>query len=203
MKDLKIWLAFGAILLVGSLLGSDAKASETPDNNSQHTDNNDTMTQAEIDKQLSIDLRGNKKQPISFRNNNPGNLVASSIPWQGKAESNGSHFEVFKTFAYGTRAMIKDISNKISGKGGKKKKFDTISKLIEEWAPRARNGGDNTDLAVDNYIAAVTKETEITSTDIITNDKQTLKKIVVAMSRHEAGKLSVTPEMFEAAYTLL
>ena len=61
-------------------------------------------------------FKTDKSKPRGERNNNPGNLIKTSIKWKGKVETEGNsdgHFEQFYEMKYGVRAMLKDIMNDI------------------------------------------------------------------------------------------
>ena len=80
-----------------------------------------------------------------IRNNNPGNLRYTAIPWQGKVsyaqnkdwEINPSNvvkeFEQFVNMAYGIRAMAIDIT------GDVKENNYSLAQLIYEYAPPHEN----------------------------------------------------------------
>ncbi|MGO4770414.1 hypothetical protein ACEN2I_02035 [Flavobacterium sp. W22_SRS_FK3] len=79
---------------------------------------------------------GRKDLTRGVRNNNPGNLVLTSIAWQGKIpnkQNTDGHFEQFTEVKYGIRAMLRDLTNDIS------KGKNTIRKLITEYAPPSEN----------------------------------------------------------------
>lgn len=71
-----------------------------------------------------------------LRNNNVGNLVKTSITWQGKiphSQNKDARFEQFTHLKFGIRAMLRDLVNDIS------KGKNTVSKLISEYAPAFEN----------------------------------------------------------------
>lgn len=71
-----------------------------------------------------------------LRNNNPGNLIYTTIAWQGKIpkpQSKDAKFEQFTSITYGLRAMLKDLINDIN------KGQNTVRKLINEYAPKSEN----------------------------------------------------------------
>jgi hypothetical protein len=75
----------------------------------------------------------------------------------------------------GYRAMFKLLHNYID------KGFDTISKMINRWAPTNEN---NTAA----YINSIAKQTGISPDRLITKgDKERLIPIVTAMAKHENG----------------
>jgi hypothetical protein len=94
-----------------------------------------------------MDFRNNPKATArGLRNNNPFNLVKTSIQWQGKVKGTDSRFETFATAEQGIRAGVLDIVGDIGNK-----KLDTINKLITVYAPRFENDTN----AYINYVAKV------------------------------------------------
>ena len=134
-----------------------------------------------------------KSKPKGERNNNPGNLILTSINWKGKVEperNSDGHFEQFYEMKYGVRAMLKDIMNDI------KKGKDTLTKLISEYAPSHENN-------TSGYISTIVKATGKGANDKLTTDKSFLKKLVLAMTFVENGKHVVSNQDFEAAWSLV
>ncbi|WP_051590677.1 hypothetical protein [Flavobacterium daejeonense] len=112
------------------------------------------------------------------RNNNPGNLIYTSIAWQGKlalSQNTDKKFEQFKEMKFGIRALILDIFNDI------KKGKNTVRKLITEFAPPKEN---NTEA----YINAVAKGAGISSDAVFkVVDFDLIYSIVKAIIKHENG----------------
>jgi len=79
------------------------------------------------------DLR-NTNLPRGLRNNNPFNLVRTSIAWQGKIAGSDPRFETFKNLAFGIRAGLLDLYNDWA-----RKNLKTIRGLINEFAPPSEN----------------------------------------------------------------
>lgn len=78
----------------------------------------------------------NTSLPRGLRNNNPGNLVRTSIAWQGKiphSQNTDSYFEQFTHLPFGIRALMRDLISDY------KKGSDTVVKLITEFAPTFEN----------------------------------------------------------------
>lgn len=124
-----------------------------------------------------MDYRLNSKLPRGIRNNNPGNLVLTSIKWQGKIPldlNKDGRFEQFQNIIWGSRALILDLSNDI------KKGQDTISELITSFAPRNEND-------TDKYIQFVSKNTGIPSDQKLVANKETLSKLFKAIVMMENG----------------
>ena len=124
-----------------------------------------------------MDYRLNSKLPRGIRNNNPGNLVLTSIKWQGKIPldlNKDGRFEQFQNIIWGSRALILDLSNDI------KKGQDTISELITSFAPRNEND-------TDKYIQFVSKNTGIPSDQKLVANRETLSKLFKAIVMMENG----------------
>lgn len=110
-----------------------------------------------------------------LRNNNPGNIRASSIAWQGKTGNDGT-FEIFATAADGIRALGRNLLAYQNKHGDA-----TIAQLITRWAPANEN---NTAA----YIAAVSREVGIdAAAPVNLADTAILAKIAAAIIRHENG----------------
>lgn len=112
-----------------------------------------------------------------IRNNNPGNLVKTATPWQGKvphSENTDSRFEQFTSVEMGLRALMKNVQSHI--KRGK----NTLEKLINIWAPTFENN-------TQRYINYVSRKTGFSPSEIIDADKQTLLKIAHAIVEFENG----------------
>lgn len=130
--------------------------------------------------------------PRGIRNNNPGNLIRTSIKWQGKLpdhQNRDSRFEMFISPEYGIRAMIKDLKNDIDK--GKK----TVPQLIEEYAPRFEN-------STDIYIDKVCKDLKVSRNAKLLPTKNTLRLLVFSISKVENGGNYMTNEMFDKAYAM-
>ena len=141
----------------------------------------------------SLSYLGQTGLPRGIRNNNPGNLRKSSSAWQGKiANGTDPAFEQFQTFAYGTRAMIKLLKNYI-GDG-----YNTLDKIINRWAPAADNNNPGA------YISSVAFNGGLIPTQVLTANKETLRKLTIPMADVENGRNGViSNEMFDLAYSML
>lgn len=132
-----------------------------------------------------------------IRNNNPGNLQQTTIPWEGKvplSKNTDSRFEQFIELRYGIRAKMRDIITDIT------KGKNTITKLISEFAPDFEN-----DTA--SYIANVARITGISATSVITTlTEESLISICKAISTIENGKAStkyITDQDYQDALAIL
>jgi hypothetical protein len=135
-----------------------------------------------------------RSKPRGQRNNNPGNLIKTSINWRGKVEparNSDGHFEQFYEMKYGVRAMLKDLINDI-----KKKGKNTVTLLISEFAPAHEN---NTQAYI-NYVAK--KMGLGVRTPFIVN-KKNMKNLVMAITKHENGRQVISEQDFEDAWQLV
>lgn len=141
---------------------------------------------------------GQATLPRGLRNNNPGNLIKTSIAWQGKIPHNqntDARFEQFYELRYGIRAMMLDIINDFSTKGKK-----TISALIHEYAPAFENN-------TTGYINAVAAGMGITASTVI--EKLTrpillgLAREIINVENGAIAKTKITAEDIAAGYAIL
>lgn len=113
-----------------------------------------------------------------IRNKNPGNLVLTSIAWQGKIptkQNTDGKFEQFTSMEYGIRAMFKDLVNDIN------KGKNTVRKLINEYAPPSENN-------TKKYIDDVCQSIGVMPDDVIKSINQSfLLKLGKAIIRKENG----------------
>ena len=131
--------------------------------------------------------------PRGIRNNNPGNLIYTTIKWNGKLpkeQNKDRRFEMFIAPVYGVRAMIKDLKHDIE------KGKSTVPQLIEEYAPRFENN-------TDNYINTVCKELKVSKTAKLLPTKNTLRLLVLSISKVETGGNYVSNDLFEQAYAII
>jgi hypothetical protein len=139
---------------------------------------------------------GKSGLPRGMRNNNPGNIRVGNSPWQGKiplSQNTDGAFEQFTTYVYGIRAMIKNLlSYYASG-------LNTVERVINKWAPPA----DHNDTSA--YVQIVCSRGGFTpSQQINLNDQGTMRRLVIAMSSVENGRLdAVTPAQFDYAWGLV
>lgn len=130
--------------------------------------------------------------PRGLRNNNPGNLRITSIPWVGKlphSENTDGAFEQFRSLKWGIRAMILDVRSKI-GKG-----LDTIEKLLNVYAPKSEN-----DTA--NYVRVVASRSGLALGHKLEASKEVLQRLVLAMIKVENG-ITLSSADFEAGWGVL
>lgn len=129
---------------------------------------------------MSKSYLNNTSKVRGLRNNNPGNLIRTSIAWQGKIphkSNTDAKFEQFENIYYGLRAMLKDLINDIN------KGKNTVKSLISEYAPKS----DNND--TDAYINSVATTLGVTPTQKLTEiNSKFLLRLVRAILQVELGK---------------
>lgn len=110
-----------------------------------------------------------------LRNNNPGNLEYSqSNPWSGQTGSDG-RFAKFETPEHGIRALGRNLLSY------QRQGFDTVSEIINRWAPPKEN-------KTDKYIEAVCDQLRIAPDQPIdASNPDTLKALCAAIIHHENG----------------
>jgi hypothetical protein len=125
---------------------------------------------------MTLSYLGQSSYPRGIRNNNPGNLVKTSIPWQGKkSPSSDSRFEQFTAFVWGLRAQIRDVRGDITNKGQ-----NTIRKLITAYAPAFENN-------TSGYINQVTNGMNMNADTLLTGSKEEIRKLLKIINRVENG----------------
>ena len=105
------------------------------------------------------------------QNNNPGAL----------RQPGSATFQSFPTVADGIKAQESLLHRRYLGKG-----LNTVSSIVETYAPRQARGGDNTDAQVNNYIGYVSHRLGIDPTHPI-NPSQ-VSALAAAMREFETGK---------------
>ncbi|MBH3164597.1 hypothetical protein I5N01_05595 [Serratia marcescens] len=134
-----------------------------------------------------VTAHGNSSAARGLRNNNPGNIEASSAnPWEGQAGSDG-RFAKFETPEHGIRALGKNLLA-YQAKG-----FDTVSEIVNRWAPAS--DGNNTDA----YIKALCGALGIGANDKVDmSNPRTLAALCAGIVKHENGSQPYTDEQLGA-----
>lgn len=144
------------------------------------------MRRATLNRKISVYTKSDKEImqnsyldrddfPRGIRNNNPGNLRKTSIPWKGKIAGTDPSFEQFETFVWGLRAKILDIRNDIQKDG-----TNTINKLISEFAPPSENN-------TGGYIDQVCQYMSYTPDQILTGEREEMRRLSKIIIRIENG----------------
>lgn len=120
--------------------------------------------------------------PRSLRNNNPGNIIITDEPWKGKipkSDNTDGVYEQFTSYAYGTRAMIKNLQTYRAKYG-----LTTIREIITRWAPP---GANKTEAYID-FVSSVTGFDRDLDYDFELNN---LYYLVSAIAEFESGLTNV------------
>jgi hypothetical protein len=138
------------------------------------------------------------------RNFNPGNIERSeTFAWKGQAadQSADERFVVFRgpTQLWGIRAIAKILltySRKYPQ--DTPQDIDTVREVITRWAPPKNKGVVEND--TETYIHEVAKEMGVSAhQQIDITDEATMKKLVVAIIRHENGRVIERDEVIDDA----
>ncbi len=133
---------------------------------------------------------GRTDLPRGFRNNNPGNLVKTSIPWNGEVAVNtDGKFEQFIELRYGIRALMRDIINDVN------KGKTSVKALITEFAPAFENN-------MTAYIASVIANVGFSVIPELTQENliAICKAIIFVENDHYNGKSGYSKMIVDADY---
>lgn len=125
-----------------------------------------------------------------LRNNNPGNIERTNIPWRGR-DPNGTdtRFETFKTVDEGIRAIGRSIKTN-AGRGM------TVDQFINRWAPSNEN---NTSA----YISRVESEVGVpAATRMSELDEEQVARLVSGIITVENGYNPFNTEFIKSAINL-
>lgn len=118
-----------------------------------------------------------RKRRVAFRNgltieraNNPGAL----------RRPGSTEFQRFSSPQEGVRAQ-EGLLQRYHQRG-----LNTVSSIIETYAPRKSRGGDNTDAQVNNYIGYVAKRLGVNPRDALS--PAIISRLARAMREFETGK---------------
>lgn len=124
-------------------------------------------------------MKGRNQLPRGLRNNNPLNIVKSSVRWQGMTtRQTDSRFVQFLSLAYGFRAAFRLIYTYMHKYG-----LRNITQIIMRWAPPSEN---NTSA----YVAKVSEMSGIHPTEPLDfYNKDQMIPLVRAMAYVENGRI--------------
>jgi hypothetical protein len=111
-----------------------------------------------------------------YRNNNPGNIRLNPyIQWEGQIDGEDQSFVKFQSMSFGIRALMKLLINY------QKRGFNTISKIINRYAPPSENN-------TSNYIGIISRKIGISKDSILNlDDPIVLQKLTKAIISVEIG----------------
>jgi hypothetical protein len=125
-----------------------------------------------------------------LRNKNPGNIRLTPGMWKGEVKGTDKDFKTFKSMAYGYRAIF------VLLRGYFDKGYNTVSKIINRYAPSSEN-------QTDSYIASVCGKVGVSPDTVLDfNDPLQMKRLVKAISFVENGVAAEDIEV-ENGYKLL
>lgn len=135
-------------------------------------------------------------EPRGIRNNNPLNIRKGNN-WKGERPVQKDRaFEEFETIQFGIRAGFIILRKYITGYGGLCAKRNTITEIIQRWAPPSEN-------ATQKYIDFVAKDMGISPDQTIAfGNRSLMVKLVDAMIFVECGQ-RVAKEFIESAYDMI
>ncbi|CAB4142456.1 virion protein [uncultured Caudovirales phage] len=127
----------------------------------------------------------NNRPPVSWRNNNPGNIrFVPSIKWQGQEGEGDGGFAKFKTPEFGFRALARQLMTYKERYG-----LDTLRKILNRWAPP--NGfanGKSYEQNTSGYIEKVSKDMGVHPDDPLNvQNAATMLALVKAIADYEDG----------------
>lgn len=134
---------------------------------------------------IMIKLTGDSSTPRGIRNNNPMNIREnkhSDFDWVGEHDKDiDKAFEEFISPEHGIRAGVR-ILNTYQRKYG----LNTISGIIERWAPPSENN-------TESYIRSVSRRLGIGANEVISPAH--IPELVKAIIYHENGKQPYSDEV--------
>lgn len=133
--------------------------------------------------------------PRGLRNNNPLNIRRTQSKWLGEVDSlkgqRDTAFCQFSSLVYGYRA-----AGKLLQTYQKKYKLYVLNQIIGRWAPPCEN---NTRAYADRVAKQMSKELgepiSVASLLDVTNDKETLRALIVSMHLVENGQLPTASQL--------
>jgi hypothetical protein len=120
------------------------------------------------------DYRSLTGAPVGVRSNNPGNLIGGGA-WQGMVGTNASGINIFSTWHYGIRAMIKTLHSYYYNHG-----LQTLRDIFHRYAPYG-HGGNNPDQYAENVAAWI----GIGPDQPLTWHRDPIKELAKAIHRQE------------------
>lgn len=115
-----------------------------------------------------------KSRPLNERNNNPLNIRANDIQWDGKVGESGG-FVKFESVEYGFRAAAKLLANYSRLYG-----INTVRTIIERWAP------PEDDNHTENYIGFIARNMNLSGDSVVTAEMY--PELMLFMSQFEGSK---------------
>lgn len=130
--------------------------------------------------------------PRGIRNNNPGNIDRNTTRWDGMAaDQSDPRFVVFDSPEYGIRALAKVLLSYQRKHG-----LDTVSKIINRWAPPSEND-------TGAYAAHVAARVGVGPDDRVSlEDEAVLTALAVSIIAHENANFGYQDHIVQAGISL-
>ncbi len=155
-----------------------------------------TLTQGNIQDITIVPNSNNSADPYNkqpagerargIRNNNPLNIVASSIPWNGKTGNDGV-FETFDSAENGIRAAARNLRTYRDKYGLK-----SVRAIIQRWT------AGETAQSQQNYINFVTNKMGVSESDVLISVEQ-YAQLITSMIQFENGTQPYDYSMIQRA----
>lgn len=128
------------------------------------------------------------------RNNNPGNIRPSLAQWRGQSGIDAGkmgQYIIFSEPKWGIRAIARDLRTKFA------RGLNNVRSIISAYAPPEEN-------PTEAYIKSVCAELGVLSTTKLDlTDKDTLRRFVHAIIKHENGRVIYTDEQIAEGVDLV
>ncbi len=136
--------------------------------------------------------------PRGIRNNNPGNIIVSNIPWRGKIPISQNtdvgypQLEQFDTMENGIRALLKNIYAKFGSDTNL-----TLGEIAYRWNP------DPNPANVEAYTSFLEQFTKLSRNDVLAPTQELLENIGKAIILiEEGGMWGITDSLIKQAYDM-
>lgn len=143
--------------------------------------------------------------PRGIRNNNPGNIKTTGSAWTGEVplDQNTDYdcksgritktFKQFKSYVYGVRAMLWLLRESYMKQQG----LRTVRAIVNRYAPPSEN-------ITSAYVTTVANAIGVSPDKILDpTDKNTLRRLLQAMAKHENGRDAISNAQFDQAWQML
>lgn len=125
--------------------------------------------------------------PRGIRNNNPGNIVQSTVKWEGEVQGNDPRYVTFDTPEAGIRALSKNLVAYQEQHG-----INTVEGVIARWAPATEND-------TETYVKTVAKDLGVKPDQALNlADPKLLLGFTKAIIKHENGNVPYTDAQIAA-----
>jgi len=125
--------------------------------------------------------------PRGIRNNNPGNIRLTNIPWEGKVKGGDKSFETFDSPLNGIRALAKNTLTHFN------RGENTVQKLIDKHAPSSEN-------PTASFVARVSIDMKVSKDQPLNmQNAATLKDYIRSVIKQENKNYEYSEDVLRAA----